>query len=176
MEKNSKITLTEPIENKILLLREQRVILDFHLAELYGVSTKVLNQAVKRNIERFPPDFMFQLNFKEARDSKSQFMILEKGMNVKYLPYAFTEHGAIMAATILNSPLAIKASIYVVRAFVKIKYMLGSYRELSQKLDELERNVAVHDKAICSLFDAIRKLMASPEKKRRKIGFDLKKR
>jgi len=173
MKKNNDLALVEPIENKILVVRQQRVILDFHLAELYGVATGTLNQAVKRNIGRFPSDFMFQLNFKEAADSKLQFSILEKGMNVKYRPYAFTEHGAVMAANILKSKRAIQASIYVVRAFIKLKQLIVFHRELAHKLDELERNVATHDKAICSLFDAMRKLMSYPEKPRRKIGFDI---
>ena len=174
MRKDHELATIEPIENKILFMRKQRVILDYHLAELYGVSTKALNQAVRRNIDRFPSDFMFQLNFKEAADSRSQVSIPEKGMNIKYRPYAFTEHGAVMAANILRSKRAIQASIYVVRAFIKLKQVIVSYRELAQKLDELEHNVATHDKAICSLFDAIRKLMAIPEKPGRKIGFALK--
>jgi len=178
MKKNSKLALIEPIENRILCIREQRVILDFHLAELYGVSTKVLNQAVRRNIMRFPADFMFQLTAEEYDSLRSQFVTLEsgRGKHRKYRPYAFTEHGAVMAANVLKSRRAIQASIYVVRAFVKLKQFTASYRELAQKLDELEHNIATHDKAICSLFDAIRKLISGPEKPRRKIGFELRKK
>jgi hypothetical protein len=132
-------------------------------------------EQVKRNIDRFPPDFMFQVTTNEIRNLKSDFAIREWGGR-RRLPYAFTEHGAVMAANILRSKRAIHASIYVVRVFVKLRQFVVSHRELTQKLDELERNVAVHDKAICSLFDAIRKLMALPEKKKRRIGFDLNKK
>lgn len=173
MKKNRELALVEPVENKILLIREHRVILDIHLAALYGVSTKALNQAIKRNIERFPSDFLFQLNFKEAADAKARYSFQEKGMNIKYRPYAFTEHGVVMAANVLRTKRAIQASIFVVRAFVKLKQFTSSYRELALKLDELERTMATHDKAICSLFEAIRKLMAYPDKPHPKIGFDL---
>jgi hypothetical protein len=163
----------EDVDNMIMSLRGYKVILDFSLAEIYGISVKRLVEQVKRNIDRFPPDFMFQLTTNEMRNSN--FAIREWGGR-RRLPYAFTEHGAVMAANILRSKRAIHASIYVVRVFVKLRQFVVSHRELTQKLDELERNVAVHDKAICSLFDAIRKLMALPEKKKRRIGFDLNKK
>jgi hypothetical protein len=174
MEKQKLMISSEGIENAIIEARGQKVILDKDLAFIYGVTTRRLKEQVRRNIERFPSDFMFQLNYQDVTHSRSQIATLKRGQNIKYLPYAFTEHGAVMAATVLNSPLAIKASIHVVRVFVKLKYMLGAHSELARKMDELERNVAIHDKAICSLFDAIRKLMAVPEKPARKIGFALK--
>jgi hypothetical protein len=148
--------------------------MDYDLAKLYCVSTKVLLQAVKRNIERFPHDFLFQLTQQEFR-ATTQILEDSEWGGRRNRPYAFTEHGAIMAATVLNSPRAIQASVYVVRGFVKLRQFVISHRELAQKLDEIERNVTIHDKAIRSLFDAIRQLMALPEKTSRKIGFDLNK-
>lgn len=167
MTKDKSLIPYESIENKILIIRGQQVILDIHLAELFEVSPSKLNQSVQRNIDRFPPDFMFKLNFREAALSRSQFATLKRGTNIKYLPHAFTEHGAIMAANVLRSKHAVKASIYVVRAFVKMKELISSHKELAAKIDELERNVATHDKAIVSLFDAIRKLMTPPPEKRK---------
>ena len=175
MGKNKPLTLIQPIEDKILLIREQRVILDFHLAEIYEVTTGRLIEQVKRNIERFPPDFLFQLSTEECELLRSQIAISKnQGRGGRrYRPYAFTEHGAVMAANVLRSKRAIQASIYVVRAFIKLKQFIASHKELALKINELERNVATHDKAICSLFDAIRKLMSYPDKPRRKIGFKL---
>jgi hypothetical protein len=168
--KSESLIPTEYIENRILLIRGEKIIIDTHLASIYGVSTKALLQATKRNIDRFPEDFMFQLTAKEKKDLKSHFRSEDWGGR-RYLPYAFTEHGAIMAASILRSKRAVKASIYVVRAFVKMKQIISSHKDLAEKIDELERNVVTHDKAIVSLFDAIRKMMAAPEPKKRKIGF-----
>jgi hypothetical protein len=172
------------LEETIFLIRGQKVMLDVDLAELYGVSTKVLNQAVKRNIDRFPKDFMFQLNEKEADnmrsqivtasdlggDSRSQIATISK-RNIRYLPYAFTEHGALMAASVLNSKRAVEVSVYVVRAFVRLRRMLAANKELAHKLAELEHKVASHDGTIQALVAAIRKLMTSPETKEKKIGF-----
>ena len=167
-----------PVERIIYMIRGEKVILDFNLAWLYGIPTKVLIQAIKRNPDRFPPDFLFQLDRKELISLKSQaeFSFKKKGRGGRRtLPYVFTEHGVIMAATVLNSPRAIQASIYIVKTFVKLRKMIATHRELAHKLDKLERNVSTHDKAIRSLFDAIRRLMAPPEKKPHKIGFNLKK-
>jgi len=163
------------IERIIYVIRGHRVILNVHLAELYGVPTGRLMEQIKRNRDRFPPDFLFQLTNEEFESLKSQFAISKKQGRGgrRYLPYAFTEHGVVMAANVLKSKRAIQASIYVVRAFVRLRQLLASHRDLAEKLDELERNVATHDKAICSLFDAMRKLMSYPEKPRRKIGFDI---
>ncbi len=165
---------TVPIENAIIVVRGQRVILASGLARIYGVETRVLNQAVKRNIDKFPEDFMFRLARSEAEEiagSRSQSVTLKRGQNVKYLPFAFTEHGAIMAANVLNSPRAVQMSVFVVRAFVRLRQMVTTHKEMAAKLAELERTVATHNSRIRSLFEAIRQLMAPPEPKKRKIGF-----
>jgi hypothetical protein len=164
---------TERIEQSILLIRGQKVILDVDLAQLYGVTTKRLNEQVKRNVDKFPDDFMFQLTRQETAELVAN---CDRFKNLKHstsLPYAFTEHGAIMAATILNSKTATKVSIHVVRAFVKLREMLKSHAELAQKIGELERCMVTHDKAIRSLFDAIKKLMEPPKIRSNKIGFEL---
>ena len=164
----------EQVAQSILFLRGQRVILDRELAVTYGVETRTLNQAVKRNMERFPEDFMFQLTREEVEFSRSHSVILNpgRGQNIKYLPFAFTEHGAIQAANILSSPHAIEMGIYVVRAFVKLRELLASNKELAQKIDQLERKVQTHDQAIVGIFNTIRRLMAPPPApKGRPIGF-----
>ena len=168
-----------PIEQLIVTIRGQRVILAGDLARIYGVATRVLNQAVKRNREKFPADFMFRVGLKDAeaiRRSRSQSVILKRGMNIKYLPYAFTEHGAIMAANVLNSPRAVQMSVFVVRAFVRLRQMIATHKDIVAKLVELEHKVASHDTHIRSLFDAIRQLMKPPEPRKRKIGFLVKER
>lgn len=161
------------ISSSILLLRGYRVILDRDLAAIYGVKTGALNQAVKRNADRFPGDFMFQLTLEEAERSRSQAVILKtgRGHNVKHLPYAFTEHGAIQAANVLNSPRAATMGIHVVRAFVQLRDLLASNRELAQKFAELERKLATHDQAITGILKTIHELMNPPAPKRRGIGF-----
>ena len=160
----------ERVENRILSIRGHRVILDADLAELYGVTTGALNQAVKRNAGRFPGDFMFQLSQEEADSLRSQIVILKngRGLHRKYLPYAFTKHGAIMAASVLNSPRAIEASVYVVRAFVKMREVLATHKELVRRLDEMEGKV---DRQFKVVFDAIRALMEPPPKPKRRIGY-----
>jgi len=163
--------------------------LDADLARLYEVETRALIQAVKRNIERFPADFMFQLTLDEARHSRSQTVILNaqdaaatgssssqpvtvrRGANIKYLPYAFTEQGVAMLSSVLRSKRAAQVNIAIMRAFVKLREMLSAHTELRQKLAELERTLEGHDGQIRSLFDAIRQLMAPPRLKTRKIGF-----
>ena len=171
---------SEHITRTILSLRGHRILLDSELAALYGVETRVLNQAVRRNAERFPVDFRFQLTAAEAVASRSQSVILkcERGRNIKYLPYAFAEHGAIMAATVLNSPRAVEMSIYVVRAFVQLRELLSSNKELAKRLDQLEarieKKLATHDEAIAAMLSAIRQLMHPPAPKRRGIGFTAK--
>jgi hypothetical protein len=165
---------TVPIESVIVVVRGHRVILAADLAQIYGVETRVLNQAVKRNLEKFPGDFIFRLTRDEAETlsrSRSQSVILKRGQNVKYLPYVFTEHGAIMAANVLNSPHAINMSVFVVRAFVRLRHTIITHKELAAKLSELERKVVSHDGHIKSLFDAIRQLMEPPPSKSRRIGF-----
>lgn len=169
----SEVSPSERIPESIIFLRGQRVILDRDLAAIYGVEARALNQAVKRNSDRFPEDFMFQLTREEAERSRSQIVILNaaRGHNVKYLPRAFTEHGAIQAANILNSPRAVEMSVYVVRAFVKLREVLASNKELARKLDQLERKLQTHDEAIVGILKAIRELTNSPTPKRRGIGF-----
>ena len=163
----------ESITRAILVLRRQRVILDAELATLYGVTTKRLNEQVKRNAERFPEDFMFRLARTEVEVlNRSQFATgSQKHRDPRFPPSAFTEHGAIMAATILNSPRAVEMSVFVVRAFVRLRELLASNTALARKLDELERKYQHHDEAITAILSAIRELTNPPATKRRGIGF-----
>lgn len=160
----------ERIVRAIRVLRGQKILLDADLALLYGVETRRLNEQVRRNRERFPDDFMFQLTANEFGNLKSQFATSSWGGRRK-LPFAFTEHGAIMAATVLNSARAIEMSIYVVRVFVQLRELLASNKELAAKLDELERRVGAHDRVIVDLVNAIRDHMQAPEPEARPIGF-----
>ena len=173
--KNALVPSAVPrIENRIFLVRGQKVLLDDDLAALYNVQVRALNQAVKRNKKRFPPDFVFRLTAKENRNLKSQIVTASSiHGGRRTLPYAFTEHGAIMAASILNSPRAIEMSIFVVRAFLRLRETLASHKVLAAKFAELEQRLETHDKAIGEIIDAIRALMAPPEKPARKIGFRL---
>jgi hypothetical protein len=165
----------ERIERLIYVIRGQKVMLASDLAALYGVTTWRLNEQTKRNRHRFPPDFVFQLTIEETESLTSQFARSNAGRGGRrHLPYAFTEHGAIMAAMVLNSPRAVEMSVQVVRAFVRLREMLASNRELAQRLDELERKLEGHDDAIRNLFEAIRQLLAPPEPKRRRIGFHVR--
>ena len=159
------------IEQKIYLIRGQRVMVDRDLAFLYGVSTKRLNEQVKRNLKRFPSDFMFKLNWEEAEISRSQFATLKHGQNIKYLPYVFTEQGVAMLSSVINSERAIQVNIAIMRAFVKLRQILSTNKELAHKLAQLEQRIEKHDTEIHAIFDAIRQLMAPPEKPKRKIGF-----
>ena len=163
----------EQIERRIHTIGGQKVMLDSDLAALYGISTKRLNEQVKRNRRRFPADFAFQLSKSEAESLRSQFATSKSHRGGRrYLPYAFTEHGAIMLASVLNTPRAIDVSVYVVRAFVRLRQMLATQKDVAPKLAELERRVAGHDEAIRSLVTAIRRLMGSPPPTpRRRIGF-----
>ena len=165
------IILQEVIERKIFLIRGKKIMLSIHLAELYGVETRVLNQAVKRNIKRFPEDFMFQLNNSEAKWLVSQNVIPHKKYFGGYLPYAFTEQGVAMLSSVLNSERAIHVNIAIMRIFVKIREILSTHKELAHKLSQLERKTEKHDGEIKTIFDAIRQLMAPPEKPHRRIGF-----
>ena len=159
------------IAERIRSLRGFRVILDSDLAALYGVPVKRLNEQVRRNAARFPPDFAFHLDNQELAILKSQFATSSWGGKRKP-PLAFTEHGAIMAATVLNSPRAIEVSVYVVRAFVRMRDALATHRELGKRLDELEGQVGTHNHAIGRILEAIRQLMQPPESpRRRRIGF-----
>ncbi|MBN1655081.1 MAG: ORF6N domain-containing protein [Deltaproteobacteria bacterium] len=165
------IVPTERIERAILVLRGYRVMLDTDLATLYKVDTRVLVQAVKRNADRFPTDFMFQLNEDEAELLRSQTVILEKGgrgQHRKYLPYAFTEQGVAMLSSVLRSPRAVQVNIEIMRAFVRLRQMLQQNADLARKLAALEKKYDAQFKVV---FDAIRQLMAPPAKPKRRIGF-----
>ena len=170
----------ETMQAQILTFRDQKVILDADLALLYGVPTKALNQAVKRNMARFPADFIFQLGRDEAeewRRLRSQSVTLKRGQHIKYLPYAFTEHGAIMAATVLNSPQAVEMSVFVVRAFIKMREQLLATTTLAKRLAEVEKMLLTHDSALRDLYQKIRPLLLPPpEQERKAIGFGVKDR
>ena len=172
----------DAIISRILVVRGQKVMLDMDLAALYGVTTKRLNEQIRRDLDRFPSDFVFQLTVQELGLLRSQFATSSSGSQQRawggrrYSPYAFTEHGAIMAAMVLNSARAIGISVYVVRAFVQQRDALMASKELAKRLDELEsrieRKFSTHDQAIVGILDAIRQLMAPPEPaKKRRIGF-----
>jgi len=166
--------LAIPVESRILILRHQRVILDSDLAELYGVPVRQLNQQVKRNKDRFPMDFMFQLTAKEDEALRSQIVISKKGRGGRrYTPYAFSEHGAIMAATVLSSKRAIEMSVFVVRAFVRMREMLAKNRQLAAKINQLDRRLETHDTTIQDIIEAIKELMVPEGPSKRKIGFQL---
>jgi len=160
----------EVVERRILLIRGQKVMLSTHLAELYDVETRVLNQAVKRNINRFPEDFMFQLNNSEAEQLVSRNVIPHKKYFGGSLPYAFTEQGVAMLSSVLNSERAIKVNIEIMRAFVRLRQILASNKELARRLDALEKK---YDAQFKIVFDAIRQLMAPPEPQppKKRIGF-----
>jgi hypothetical protein len=166
---NTHLTPSEKIEKAIYLIRGEKVMLDHDLALLYGVETKVLNRAVKRNLQRFPLDFMFQLTPEEADVLRCQIGTSKKGRGGRrYLPYVFTEQGVAMLSTVLNSERAILVNIEIMRAFVKLRQILASNGELSLRLDELESK---YDKQFRVVFDAIRQFMATPIRDRKEIGF-----
>ncbi len=169
----SSIAPIESIEAVIHTVRGERVIFDTDLAELYGVPTKALNQAIKRNAERFPQDFMFLLTQQEFTDLRSQIVTANAGGRGgrRTLPYAFTEHGAIMAANVLNSKKAVEMSMYVVRAFVHMRRALADHKELAARLDAVEKHMEEHDESIKALVQAMRALMTPPSKEHRQIGF-----
>jgi ORF6N domain-containing protein len=160
----------ETIERRILSLRGHKVMIDSDLAEVFRVGTRALNQAVRRNRHRFPDDFMFRLTAREADCLRSQIVISKRGGR-RYLPYAFTEHGAVMLASVLNSPAAVATSIQVVRAFVRLRTILAAHKELARKLDALEQKC---DRQFRSVFETIREMLEpAPEPRRRPIGFAL---
>ena len=171
----------ERIERRILLIRGQKVMLDADLADLYGVATRRLNEQVRRNIDRFPADFMFQLTREEFEEMRSHFghaglrsqiatSNAERGGR-RYRPYAFTEQGVAMLSSVLRSPRAVQVNIAIMRAFVKLREILGSHRDLARRLDEMESKYDAQFKAV---FDAIRELMTPPEKPRKQIGFSVR--
>jgi hypothetical protein len=172
MAKSKTIVKVGKIQQRILLIRGEKVIIDADLAEAYGIPTRRLNEQVKRNKERFPQDFMFQLTNDEKAEVIANCDHLNKLKYSKALPHAFTEHGAIMAASILNSPKAIEISVFIVRAFVQLREVLSGHKELARKISQLERKLGDHDEQIMVLVDAIKQLMDPklPPKTRR-IGF-----
>lgn len=165
----------DPIAVRIMVLRGQRVLLDADLARIYGVTTKRLNEQVKRNLRRFPEEFVFQLTTEEVQElarSRSQIATLKRGLNIKHAPYAFTEHGAIQAANVLKSEAAVEMGVHVVRAFLSLRRWLGSQKALAAKLAEIEARVGTHDEQLLAVIEALRHLTASPEPThRRRIGF-----
>ncbi len=171
MDGQTGLVPVERIERAILSIRGEKAMLDSDLAELYGVPTKVLNQAVKRNLNRFPPDFMFQLTKTEKAEAVTNCDHLIHLKFSSNLPYVFTEHGALMLANVLDSERAAQTSVMVVRAFVRLRQMLVSNAELARKLDAMEKKYDAQFKVV---FDAIRQLMSPPEHKRREIGFHVK--
>lgn len=185
----------ERIAQAVRWVRGEKVLLDFDLAALYGVPTKTLNQAVKRNAARFPGDFMFQLSAEETRFLRSQFIASKsqvidsqripqnwsrfvtssrKYRGERYRPYAFTEQGVAMLSSVLNSERAVKVNIAIMRAFVRLRQTLETNRELARKFEQLERRVGKHDEEITAILEAIRQLMAAPEGPRREIGFHMR--
>ena len=186
---NKEIVPADQIALRIRNFRGEKVLLDFDLAALYGVETRVLNQAVKRNADRFPSDFMFQLSVEEAEmrsqrvtsstgqtvsDSSQIVMSPGKHRGKRYRPYAFSEQGVAMLSSVLNSERAIKVNIAIMRAFVKLRQILETNRELAKKFSELERRVGKHDEEIDAILEAIRQLMAPPDRPRREIGFHVR--
>ncbi|MDP3786087.1 MAG: ORF6N domain-containing protein [Candidatus Omnitrophota bacterium] len=181
-----KLVKQEVVRQKIFVIRGKKVMLSVHLALLYGVEVRTLIQAVKRNIERLPSDFMFQLtwqeteslrsqivtlNGKEAKIPRSQFVILESGKNIKYLPYAFTEQGIAMLSSVLRSKKAIQVNIAIMRAFVKLREILSEHKELAQQVKEHGKILGEHGRHITAIYQVIDELMAPREKPKRKIGF-----
>lgn len=161
------------IQDRIRILRGHRVLLDADLAAFYGISTKVLNQAVKRNRGRFPTDFLFQIDGEEHATLRSQFVTSKDPRGGRqYHPFAFTEHGALMAATILNSERAVQTSLLIVRAFVALRQMAVEQKEIAQKLAELEARIGGHDEQIAEIIEGLRQILAPPDPEHgRKIGF-----
>ncbi len=167
----NQLIVREVIEKEILMIRGHKVMISTHLAKLYGINVKYLNRAVKRNLKRFPVDFMFRLTKKELADLRCHFGTSSWGGR-RYLPYAFTEQGVAMLSSVLNSERAIQVNIAIMRAFVKLRQILATHKELAAKFTELERKIERHDTEIQAIFEAIRQLMAPPRVVRKKrIGF-----
>ena len=173
MPENLPALTLDSIAQRIFEIRGQRVMLDSDLAEMYRVSAKVLNQAVKRNAERFPEDFMFRLTQEEADSLRSQIVTLKagRGQHRKYLPFAFTEQGVAMLSSVLRSTRAVQVNIAIVRAFVWLRQAIPAYKELAAKVAELEEAVGRHDKDMGIVFEALRRLIEPPDGEKRKIGF-----
>ncbi len=171
---NKDIIPIQQVAQAIRFVREERVLLDVDLARLYGVTTGNLNKAVRRNRDRFPADFMFQLTAEETKSLIFQFGISKGRGGRRHFPYAFTEQGVAMLSSVLNSESAVKVNIAIMRAFVRLRQTLETNRELAHKFSELEKRVDKHDEEIGAILEAIRQLMAPPEKPRREIGFHVR--
>jgi ORF6N domain len=175
--KENQIVKVENVEDKIYLIRGQRVMFDSDLAEVYQVETRVLKQAVRRNKDRFPDDFLFELTLEETRhleSLRSQSVTLDetaRGKHSKYGAFAFTEHGAVMLASVLNSPTAIEASIKVVRAFVQMRSILALHQDLADRMAELEKNTDIHSKNFVVIDELLGEIFRNPKFLKRKIGF-----
>ena len=176
MQKTKTVVSTERIEKSIFMMRGLKVMLDNDLAELYGIKTKVLKQAVRRNIDRFPSDFMFVLSKQEFANLRSQIVTSNAAMwgGPRYRPMAFTEQGVAMLSSVLRSRRAVEVNIEIMRAFVRLREVLATHKELAIKLDDLERRIKDHDEQIQAIFEAIRQLMTPPQKPGKRIGFEVK--
>jgi hypothetical protein len=176
MAKKKSLIPAERIEKSIFLIRGQKVMLDHELANLYGVPTKALKQAVRRNLDRFPSDFMFELTKREFADLRSQIVTSSSPQwgGPRYRPMAFTEQGIAMLSSVLNSKQAIEVNIAIIRVFVRLREMLASHKQLARKLAELEQHLESHDQQIQTIFEAIRQLMTPPDTTRKRIGFEVK--
>jgi len=174
MTKHDLVVPVARIQKSIFLIRGQKVLLDMDLAEFYGVETRSLIQALKRNIERFPSDFVFQLDQDEFDSLRSQIVISKGKGGRRYLPYAFTEQGVAMLSSVLRSKRAIQVNVAIMRTFVKLREILLTHKELAHQLVDLERRLEDHDEQIQTIFEAIRQLMTPPAKPRKKIGFEVK--
>ncbi len=171
--KHAQLVPSDLIEQRIFLLRGQRVMFDRDLAELYGVETKYLNRQVKRNRERFPREFMFRLTNKERNELVTNWHRFASLKHSSVLPYAFTEHGVAMLSSVLHGKRAILINILIIKVFVKLRDILANHKELALRIKELEMRIEKHDDAISAIFEAIRQLMLPPEKPKRRIGFDV---
>jgi len=172
MDEGKSVVPVGKIENRILLIKGEKVIIDADLAEFYGVPTKRLNEQVKRNKDRFPHDFMFQLSPDEKAEVVANCDHLENLKYARALPHAFTEHGAIMAAGVLNTSRAIEVSVFIVRAFVKVRQMVAGHKDLQRKIAQIERRLTDHDEQIIELVNLIKQLLNSePPPKKRRIGY-----
>jgi len=169
---NKEVILSDKeIENKIYLVRGQKVMLDNDLAELYEVDTKRLNEQVKRNIDRFPKDFMFQLNEKEVDILRSQIATSSSWGGRRTLPYVFTEHGVLMLSSVLNSPRAVQVNIRIMRIYVKIRELISLNKDILFKLEKIEKNISRHDEEIQLVFKYLKQLLNNPDPPRKKIGY-----
>ena len=168
---NSLIVPDEVIMNKIFVIRRQKVMLDNDLSELYGVETKRLKEQVRRNINRFPEDFMFELTREEYQSLRSQNATLKRGQHSKYIPFAFTEHGVLMLSNVLKSERAIQVSIQIIRIFTKLREMLLTHKDILLKLEKIEKKVIDHDEKIRLIFEYLKKMLTQSEKPRKRIGF-----